>query len=74
MTLNSAWAIEFLEKRSVFQAIFLCLREPKTFLGTFRDSIFWFLDGGFDEHNSLMTNFERIWEKQIIEYFVFAFF
>jgi hypothetical protein len=59
MTLNSVRAIEVLEKRSVFQAIILFLREPKAFLGTFSDSIFWFLDGGFDEHNSLMTNFER---------------
>jgi hypothetical protein len=75
MTLNSAWAIEFLEKRSVFSSdISIFEGTKKRFLGTFRDSIFWFVDGGFDEHNSLMTNFERIWEKQIIEYFVFAFF
>jgi hypothetical protein len=49
----------FFGEKKVFSSDCLFLREPKAFLGTFRDSIFWFLDGGFDEHNSLMTNFER---------------
>jgi hypothetical protein len=41
---------------SIFEGI-------KSVFKVFRDSIFWFLDGGFDEHNSLMTNFERFARK-----------
>ena len=50
----------FGEKKVFFKRFYYFWKESESFFRYFRVSIFWFLDGGFDEHNSLMTDFERL--------------
>jgi hypothetical protein len=72
MTLNSVWAIEFLERRKCFPSDFTISKESELFFRYFGVSVFWFLDDGFDEHNSLMSDFEKFLRKADYRVFLFA--